>query len=99
MAYSISDTFSIINNILISVNKSNFALVFLKAACYANPGGEKKQADRAHIFQDTSSESSQIHEHTIIYHFKHKNHGIHLNFLFYNLDKFFLRVSNVHQHQ
>ena len=29
--------FSTINNISISVKRSNFTLVFLKAACYTNP--------------------------------------------------------------
>ena len=33
--------FSVINNMSISVNKSNFASVFFKAACHANPGAEK----------------------------------------------------------
>ena len=60
-------------------------------------GKKNKQVEL--IYFKTRLLSSQIHEHTIIYHFKHKNHGIHLNFLFYNLDKFFLRVSNLHQHQ
>ena len=35
--------FSIINNIFISVNNSNFISVFLKHACHANPGVNKKQ--------------------------------------------------------
>ena len=34
--------FSIINNIFISVNNSNFISVFLKHACHANPGVNKK---------------------------------------------------------
>ena len=41
MIYSTSDIFSDINNILISVNRSNLSLVFLKAACQANPGAER----------------------------------------------------------
>ena len=32
--------FSTINNISISVNRSNSSLVFFKAACHANPGAE-----------------------------------------------------------
>ena len=38
---NINDT---INNILISVKRSNFTLVFFKAACYANAGAEKNRA-------------------------------------------------------
>ena len=34
--------FSIINNIFISVNNSNFTSVFLKHACHANPGVDEK---------------------------------------------------------
>ena len=37
-------TFSTINNISISVKRSNFTLVFSKAACHGNPGGEKNFA-------------------------------------------------------
>ena len=37
--------FPTINNISISVNRSNFTLVVLfKATCYANSGAERKQA-------------------------------------------------------
>ena len=36
--------FSTINNISISVKRSNFTLVFFKAACHANPGAERKFA-------------------------------------------------------
>ena len=35
---------STINNKSIAVNISNFAMVFLKAACHANPGTERKWA-------------------------------------------------------
>ena len=42
MTYSISDTFSSINNISISVNRPNFTLVFFKAAFCANLGVERK---------------------------------------------------------
>ena len=38
--------------------------------------------DWVHIFQDTYFESSQIHQLKIMYCFEHKNHEIHLNFLF-----------------
>ena len=44
--------FSVINNILISVKRSNFTLVFYKAACHDNPGAVILQ-DQAYIFQDT----------------------------------------------
>ena len=36
--------FSTINNISISVKRSNFTLVFFKAACHAKPGAEKNFA-------------------------------------------------------
>ena len=41
MTYSTSNSFSVSNNILISVNNSNFTSVFLKQACHANPGADK----------------------------------------------------------
>ena len=44
--------FSTINNILISVNSSNFTLVALKTSCYVNPDAEKNGRDQAHMFQD-----------------------------------------------
>ena len=34
--------FSIINNILVSVNNSYFIPVFFKAACHANPGADRQ---------------------------------------------------------
>ena len=36
--------FSTINNISISVKRSNFTLVFFKAACHADPGTERNFA-------------------------------------------------------
>ena len=42
MAYCTSDTFSTVDNILILVNRPNFTLVFLKTACHANLGAERK---------------------------------------------------------
>ena len=42
--------FSTINNILMSVKRSIFTLVFFKAACHANPGAERNFADQVHIF-------------------------------------------------
>ena len=42
MTYSSSNPFSIINNMLTSVNNSNFTSVFFKHACHADPGADKK---------------------------------------------------------
>ena len=42
MTFSTSDTFFTITNVSISVNRSNFTFVFLKAACHTNPGVERK---------------------------------------------------------
>ena len=36
-----------------SVNRSNFTLVFFKDDCLAYPGAEKNEQDQAHIFQNT----------------------------------------------
>ena len=36
--------FSTINKISISVKRSNFTLIFLEAACHANPGAKKNLA-------------------------------------------------------
>ena len=58
--------FSALIDISILVKKSNFTLVFLKAACHSNPGALKNEQDQVHIFQDTYFKSSQIHLLTII---------------------------------
>ena len=44
MIYSPLTPFSTINNISISVKRSNFTLVFLKAAYHANSGAEENFA-------------------------------------------------------
>ena len=41
MTYSTSNSFSAINNILVSVSNFNFILVVFKHACHANPGADK----------------------------------------------------------
>ena len=56
MTYSTTDTF---NSISMSVKRSNFNLVFFKAACHANPGAVRKQVRSSsyisrHIFQKFS---------------------------------------------
>ena len=72
----------------ISVKESNFALVFFKAACHANPGAERN-------FLGSSSYIS-THISTVFKHFEHTNHDIILNFFFQNAYKLFLRASNLH---
>ena len=52
--------FSTINNILISVKRSNFTLVSFEAACHANPGTEGNFAESSfyisrHIFRKFSN--------------------------------------------
>ena len=42
--------FSTINNISISVKRSDFTLLLFKAACHGNPGAEKKLQDQNFIF-------------------------------------------------
>ena len=42
--------FSTINNMLISVKRSNFTQVFYKAACHANSGAEKNFQDKVRIY-------------------------------------------------
>ena len=44
VTYSSSYTFCSINNVSISVERSNFHLVFFEAACHANPGVERNFA-------------------------------------------------------
>ena len=41
-----------INNLSILVQKSNFALVFLKAPCHANPSAIKNEEGKFHIPED-----------------------------------------------
>ena len=52
----------------ISVKESNFALVFFKAACHANPGAERN-------FLGSISYIS-THISTVFKHFEHTNHDI-----------------------
>ena len=48
-----SYTFCTINNISISIKRSSFTLVFLKAASHANPGAERNFAgSNSHILRD-----------------------------------------------
>ena len=44
MAYICSNTFFTINNMSVSINRSNFNLVFLKVGYHDNPGAEKNLA-------------------------------------------------------
>ena len=59
ITYSSSDTFfSTISNISILLKRSNFTLVFLKAACHANLSALKDEQDQTHIFYNTNFERS-----------------------------------------
>ena len=50
--------FSVINNILMSVNSSNPAFAYFNASCYGNLGAENKdQQDRADIFHKPTSKA------------------------------------------
>ena len=49
VTYSCSYNFSTINNISISVKRSDFTLAFFKAACHANPRAEILR-DQVRIF-------------------------------------------------
>ena len=79
-----------------SFKRSNFTLVFFKAACHAKPGAVKSEQDQVHISQGTYVRSSQIHQLTIMTRFEHANHDILLNLLFQKLYKLFLRTCNLH---
>ena len=83
MTYSTSNTFFTISNIKISVNRSNFILVFLRLFAMLTMVRKENDKDQAHIFQDTYFKSFQMR-----YCFEQTNHNILLNFLFQkNLDK------------
>ena len=71
------------------VKRSNFTLVFFKAACHAKPAEIRKRAGSCSYI------STHIFQHT--YHLKHTNHDILLNVLFINLYKFFFHGHNLHQ--
>ena len=78
--YSCSDTLFTINNIVLLVKISNFALVFFKTVYHANLGAKRKRVGSSSYFR-----SFQIHELTIIYHLEDINHDIPLNVPFQNL--------------
>ena len=46
---------------------------------------KENDQDQVHTYQDTYSESSQIHQVTIMYCFEHTDHDIPLSFLFQDL--------------
>ena len=46
---------------------------------------EENKQGRVNLIQYTSFEKSQIHQITIMYHFKYTNHDILVNFTFKNL--------------
>ena len=71
----------------ISVKRSNFTLVFFKAACNANAGVERNFAVSSSYILRQIFLNFQIHLVTIMYRFEHTNHDILLNFLFQNLYK------------
>ena len=71
MACCTSNSFSTINSISISVNTSNSTSVFFKHVCHANPGAEKNELYKDHIFQYSCFENFQIHLQVIMYRFEH----------------------------
>ena len=74
VAYSRLIPFSMINNISISVNRSNFTFsFFFKLLVILILDRKENKQDQAHIFQGTYSKSSQIHQLTIMYHFEYIN--------------------------
>ena len=77
MTYSTSDTFTI-NNISISVKRSNFTLALIKASCYANPGTVRKRAGLSSHIQGEYFESSRLDQVTIMCRFELTNHDIAL---------------------
>ena len=72
----------VVNNVSMSINRSNFLLTFFKATCCANTSALKNEKGQVHILQDTYFESFQIHQLAKIYCFEHTIHDIHLNVLF-----------------
>ena len=69
-------TFSTINNISTSVNRSNFTFLFYNAAYHANPGAVRKRAGSSSynlrkIFWKLSNRSAVNNNH-----FEHINHDI-----------------------
>ena len=96
MAYSTSDTFSTINNM--SVSCLILLLSFIRLLATLILVQQENEQGRVLTFQDTHSERCQIHQPAIMYFFEHTNHNIHLNVLFQNLYKLYLRACNLHQY-
>ena len=89
--------FSTISSIKISANNFNLTSVFLKLLAMLIQELKEILNGQAHKFQDTYFAWSQIHQLTVMYHFKHTNHDILLKFLFQNPYKFLFRAHNLHQ--
>ena len=83
----------------ISVNNSNSISFFFKQAYHANPGADKNDQHKVHIFQYIYFETFQIHLQVIVYRFEHINHKIHLNVLFQGISilfcMFIISISNI----
>ena len=52
----------------------------------------ENKLDQAHIFEDTCSESCQIHLLALMIHFEYKNYGIDLFFFYFKIFKNSFRV-------
>ena len=76
-------TFSIFNNILISVKRSNFTMVFFYI--YANSGAGRNFAGSSLYISRNILLSCQILRLTIMYEYEYKNHDILPILLFQNL--------------
>ena len=77
-----------------SVCRSNFTLVFFKAAFYANNGDERNLSGSSsyisrHIFQKLLNKTVNL---------EHRYRDNHLKPLFQDLYKLFLYVYNLHQY-
>ena len=69
-----------INKVLLSVNRSNFILVFFKAPCHSNPGLQNKMGMVKPIY--IRIYIPKVAEY-IMYRFEHTNPDIHLFFVLF----------------
>ena len=98
MAHSTSDTFLFLPLITCQYQLIDLILLwsFLRLLAMLILVRKYNEQGQVHIFPDTYFESFQTHQLTIMCDFEHTNHVIHLNFLWQNFYKLFLRARNLH---
>ena len=80
---------STINNMLTSINNSNFPSIFVRHACHANSGADRKYAGPTSHISIHSLQKFRRHLPVTMYHSSLTEHDICQSFVFQNLPDYF----------